>query len=84
METQGTITDGKYTQPEWNTEKTRYYCAQNGLGSWWPMMEARADSGGWCRIIIRDSNPFKTLKGAIAFVEKTKKRIEERSAAPKV
>lgn len=81
MEMQGTITNRRYTQPDWNDERTRYYCLQNDFGQWWADMDVRADSGGWCRIILRNSNPFKTLKGAIKFVERTKKQIEKRDAA---
>lgn len=81
METQETITDGRYTKPEWNNETTRYFCWRNQLGQWWADMEVRTDRGGWYRVILRNSNPFKTLKGAVAFVEKEKKRIEKRDAA---
>jgi hypothetical protein len=71
-------TNNRYTQPEWESENRRYYCMQNGLGQWWPGMEVRTTGGSWYPVILRDSNPFKTLKGAIRFLEQQKARIESR------
>jgi hypothetical protein len=72
-------TNNRYTQHEWNTENTRYYCWQNGHGHYWADMEVLGSSGKWFRIILRNSNPFKTLTGAIRFIEKEKARIESRT-----
>jgi hypothetical protein len=75
-----TMSAERYTQPEWETERTRYYICQNGFGHYWPMMEAKTTYGDqWCQIIIRDSDPFKTLGGAVRFVEKI--RARDRKAA---
>ena len=63
-----------YTQENWNAETRRYYCIQNDFGQWWPMLKVKALSGGWCQIYIRDSNPFKTLSGAIRYIEKHRAR----------
>lgn len=79
METQE-IQDGVFTKPEWNTKTKRFSCVQNGFGQWWPRLRVKAQSGGWCDIIIRNSDPFKTLNGAIKFVETTKARIEAKEA----
>lgn len=68
------------TKAEWNTETRRFECRQNGLGQWWPLMFTKAPGCSWCQIIIRDSNPFKTLSGAEKFVEKTIARIKAREA----
>ena len=71
----------RFTKPEWNSEKTIFECVQNGFGQWWPKMATRKYVGDPYpyEIIIRNSNPFKTLNGAIKFVEKTMARIEKRN-----
>ena len=68
-----------YTDPTWITENSAYYITMNGLGSFWPRYVVKATCGGWCPINIRDSNPFKTLKGAIRFIEKHKERYKAKS-----
>jgi len=72
----------KYAQENWTEGNQRFYCSQNGHGHWWPCMEMKGTEGGsWYPIIIRNSTPFKTLKGAIKFVEATRERIAKRKAA---
>lgn len=73
-----------YTEPDWNTPTEKFYCAKNGLGSWWPCYMVKNASSpdvpaSWYPVIIRNSSPFKTLKGAIRFVEATRARIAARS-----
>lgn len=70
----------RFTKPEWNEEGRRFECVQNGFGHWWPKMATRTNGCGWYELIIRDSKPFKTLAGAIKFVEKTKARIDQRKS----
>ena len=72
-----------YTQAEWNREDRKFECVQNGLGQWWPKMRARAKNGSWYEIIIRDTDPFKTLIGAIRFIERAKQRMDARDAREK-
>lgn len=68
---------GVFYKPEWLGDKTRYYCGQNGFGHWWPVMQTNcSNSAYWYPIIIRNSNPFKTLNGAIKFIEKVIQRHE--------
>ncbi len=57
-----------YTKPEWNSETRRFECHQNGFGQWWPTMLVKCPGLGgmtWASVIIRDSNPFKTLKSTL-------------------
>ena len=68
-----------YTDPNWITESEAYYITMNGLGSFWPRYLVNATYVGWCPISIRDYNPFKTLKGAIRFIEKHKERYKAQS-----
>ena len=74
-----TLENAHYTDPNWITESEAYYITVNGLGSFWPRYVVKATYGGWCPISIRDSNPFKTLKGAIRFIEKHRERYKARS-----
>jgi hypothetical protein len=64
--------DGDRYQPiAWETTdgRRRYFLSRNRLGRWWPGLETKTDRD-WYGIVIRDSNPFKSLSGAIRFVEK--------------
>ena len=64
-----------YTQADWQTDTTLFYLTKNGLGMYWPKYAAKPQHGcGWCQVYIRDSNPFKTLKGAIRYVENYRKK----------
>lgn len=64
-----------YTQPDWIGETWIYYLTKNGFGHYWPRYAAKAThSEGWCSVCIRDSNPLKTLKGAIRAVEQYRAR----------
>lgn len=77
----------KYIGDNWESEKRRFSIVRNGLGSWWPKMEVLCPGCKgvvWVDVIIRDSNPFKTIEAAIRFVEKTKARIEAREAEKNV
>jgi hypothetical protein len=66
-----TVDSDRYSPECWRSEKRYYALGRNGLGHWWPHLKVKGNyGGGWMDITIRDSNPFKTLKGAIAFVEK--------------
>jgi hypothetical protein len=67
-----TIKADTYQPTQWEAVNgsRRYSLSKNGLGQWWPELEVRVEGDRWCRIIIRDSNPFKSLSGAIRFVEK--------------
>lgn len=70
---------GRFTKDEWNEKGgLSYSCIQNAFGQWWPICKAVNAAGYEYQIIIRDSNPFKTLSGAIKFVEKTITRIKNR------
>lgn len=71
------LLDAEYTEENWISENSAYYITKNGFGSFWPQFVVKATSGGWCPFIIRDSNPFKTLKGAIRFIEKHKERYKD-------
>jgi hypothetical protein len=66
----------EYTEENWISENSAYYITENYLGSFWPRYVVKATCGGWCPINIRDSNPFKTLKGAIRYIEKHKERYK--------
>ncbi len=68
-----------HVDPTWVKENQAYYISKNGLGSYWPKYIVKAACGGWCPIIIRDSNPFKTIEGAIRFINKHKSRYEVRA-----
>ena len=64
-----------YTQPDWQTETSIFYLTKNGLGMYWPKYAVKPQYGsGWCQVYIRDSNPFKTLNGAIRYVESYRKK----------
>jgi hypothetical protein len=63
-----------FVDPSWVMPNQAYYISKNGLGSYWPKYIVKATCGGWCPIIIRDSNPFKTLAGAVKFIEKCRNR----------
>ena len=65
-----------YEQDDWKfpEKNIEFYLAKNGLGQYWPCMVSKNYP-----IIIRDSNPFKTLNAAIKFVEKTITRLKLRS-----
>jgi hypothetical protein len=66
-----TVDSDRYAPECWRSEKRYYSLCRNGFGHWWPHLKVKGNyGGGWMDITIRDSNPFKTLKGAIAFVEK--------------
>jgi hypothetical protein len=68
-----------YTQPDWITDTSIFYLAKNGFGHYWPKYAAKAThSDAWCNVVIRDSNPLKTLKGAIRAVEATRARWNKR------
>ncbi len=69
-----------YEKPDWKTEREEYSIRQNGLGSYWPLLQVKTTHGQWCPIIIRDSNPFKTLGGAIRFVEKVRARAAKKAS----
>ena len=68
------LAQAAYVDPAWVTDNAAYYITQNGLGSYWPGYIVKATCGGWCPIVIRDSNPFKTLDGAIRFINKQRTR----------
>ena len=74
QELRNILLGGEYTEQNWITDTSAYYITKNGLGSFWPRYVVKATCGGWCLIIIRDSNPFKTLKGAIRYIEKQRER----------
>ncbi len=65
-----TFEGDKYQPTEWVGKTRRYSLVKNGFGHWWPKMQVKANSGGWCDIIIRDSNPFKRFSGGVKYVEK--------------
>ena len=58
---------------ESTSEKEKYFITQNAFGHYWP----RYTCNGY-EVIIRNSNPFKTLKGALKFIEETKKRLPKK------
>jgi hypothetical protein len=66
------FTGDVYSPECWKSAHRQYSLRANSFGQWWPTLETKPDypGSGWGNIIIRDSSPFKTLKGAIAFVEK--------------
>lgn len=68
------LSNADFVDANWITDKAAYYISKNGLGHYWPRYIVKATYGGWCPIIIRDSNPFKTLSGAIKFIEKHRNR----------
>lgn len=69
------LANADYTQADWQTETTVFYLTKNGFGHYWPKYAAKAShSSGWCPIYIRDSNPFKTLAGAIRYIEAYRKK----------
>jgi len=70
------LENADYTEQDWITETSAYYITKNGLGSLWPRYVVKSRCGGWCEFHIRDSNPFKTLKGAIRFIEKHQQRYK--------
>lgn len=61
---------GRYTQPNWQFEKYYFELHQNGFGHYWPIMFTRNNQTNQhlYPIYIKDSDPFKTLKGAIKYV----------------
>ena len=61
-----------FTRESWNSEKRQFRCGKNGFGQWWPVMywgDPSKPFEHWYPVYIRDSNPFKTLSGAIKYVE---------------
>ena len=67
------LEDADYTEQNWISDTSAYYITKNGLGSFCPRYVVKATCGGWCPINIRNSHPFKTLNGAIRFIEKHRK-----------
>ena len=71
------FTGDVYAPLVWKSAKRYYKLSKNGFGQWWPELHVKIENGGYCYINIRDSNPFKSFKGAVTFVEKL---IEEDKA----
>jgi hypothetical protein len=62
-----------YAEQE-SSESNIFGAFKNGLGQFWPIQYSKNYKGEWCRSVIRDRDPFKTIMGVQKYIKSYKAR----------